>query len=132
MAAASQPPAPQPTQAPAITPKCASPGDSACKFCASVPGTGAFPDTANGCTGFFNCGPSASQYVPCAPGTLFSAALGYCDWAASVVCPAQLTTVSLRVPTHVAGKGVTARIALRKALGRARSSAVGNRLVGGA
>lgn len=126
-----KPKQPPPQRGPDPASKCPT-GDRACQFCASMPGQlGVFPDTANGCSGFFNCGNGGNSLVLCAPGTLFSPALGYCDWAPSVVCPAQLTVVNLHVPAPIAARGVTARRALRKALARARRKNVGNRLVGG-
>lgn len=87
--------------------------DAAC-FCKAVSPTseGVFPDTGHGCVGFYQCSSGGgAQYVACAEGTLFNAAIGMCDWAASVVCPQATTFVKLRHPAAVAALGVTAGLA---------------------
>ncbi|GAB4821063.1 hypothetical protein N2152v2_008109 [Parachlorella kessleri] len=99
------PPPPSPQPAPPTVP-CAQ-GDAVC-FCKRVASTdgGVFPDTDHGCGGFFQCALAEPQYVPCAPGTSFSAALGYCDWSQNVLCPIITSFVPLRVRVSIASQGV--------------------------
>ncbi len=100
------PPPPSPPPPPPAPP--CPPRDAAC-FCQRVAPTtnGVFPDTNGGCAGFFQCSPGGDQYVACAEGTSFSAALGYCDWSQAVLCPIMASFVELKVSASVASRGVT-------------------------